>query len=82
MARARGSSSGSAVSTNVPQCIVAIRGAPRSSHARTASAGLQCIGRMNQFGSYAPTGISARSMSGCRFPISANQCPYPVSPAK
>ena len=64
--RSSGSSTGSPESTKVPQCIGTMRlGADLLAGAdRLLRDG--CMGFMNQFGSYAPTGSSAASMPGYR----------------
>src|SRR5690606_29950120 len=57
-----GSSGGSSLSRNVPQCMATkAPRPPRSRYARTASSGSMCMGRMNQRGAYAPIGSSTAS---------------------
>jgi hypothetical protein len=56
--------------------------APRSRCACTASAGFMCTLCMNQRGSYAPIGSSARSIGPRRCRISWKNGAYAVSPAK
>ena len=77
-----GSSIPSLVNWNVPKCIPRLVDASRSRWACTASAGFIWTACMNQRGSYAPTGRSARSIGPIRCLISRKNGPYALSPAK